>query len=67
MVSVTFDPAKRRLNLAKHGIDLAECGAIFDWPMVTIVDSRGYAEDVISCRRADRNEQEDYFEIYPAL
>ena len=37
---MTFDPAKRRINLTKHGIDLADCYEIFDWPMLTREDSR---------------------------
>jgi uncharacterized DUF497 family protein len=37
---VTFDETKRSANLAKHGIDLAECGAVFDFPMLTIEDDR---------------------------
>ena len=44
MSSVTYDPAKRQSNLAKHGIDLAECEAVFDGPMVTFEDPRGYDE-----------------------
>jgi uncharacterized DUF497 family protein len=37
---VTFDAIKRQENLAKHGIDLAECAAAFDAPMLTEEDSR---------------------------
>ncbi|MBI2399101.1 MAG: BrnT family toxin [Xanthomonadales bacterium] len=37
---VTFDAAKRAANLAKHGIDLADCESVFDFPMLTIEDSR---------------------------
>lgn len=40
MHTVTFDGAKHSKNIAKHGIDLAACGSIFDYPMVTIEDSR---------------------------
>ncbi|MCU0753806.1 MAG: BrnT family toxin [Xanthomonadales bacterium] len=36
----TFDDTKRAQNLAKHGIDLADCGSVFDAPMVTIEDVR---------------------------
>ena len=37
---ITFDEAKRKANIAKHGIDLAECEAVFDFPMLTIEDDR---------------------------
>jgi hypothetical protein len=37
---VAFDEAKRRANLKKHGIDLAECACVFDAPMLTEVDAR---------------------------
>ncbi|MDR2679056.1 MAG: BrnT family toxin [Zoogloeaceae bacterium] len=37
---VTYDEAKRRENLQKHGIDLAETGAVFDFPMETWEDGR---------------------------
>ena len=37
---LTWDAAKRRANLAKHGLDLARCEAIFDHPMVTWDDDR---------------------------
>jgi uncharacterized DUF497 family protein len=37
---VTYDEAKRRINLARHGIDLAETGAAFDFPMETWEDDR---------------------------
>ncbi len=32
---MTFDPSKRKSNLQKHQIDLAECEAVFDEPMLT--------------------------------
>jgi uncharacterized DUF497 family protein len=37
---VSHDPAKRRRNLHKHGIDLPGCMAAFDAPMVTFEDDR---------------------------
>jgi uncharacterized DUF497 family protein len=37
---MSYDPAKRRLNLRKHAIDLAECEALFDEPMLTREDDR---------------------------
>lgn len=37
---VTFDGTKRQENFARHGIDLAECSAVFDAPMLTEEDAR---------------------------
>lgn len=37
---MVHDPAKRKLNLRKHRIDLADCEAVFDSPMLTREDSR---------------------------
>jgi uncharacterized DUF497 family protein len=37
---VTYDENKRRLNLSRHGIDFAECGAIYERPMLTDEDIR---------------------------
>lgn len=37
---VTWDEAKRKLNLKKHGIDFREAEEIFDGPIVTAEDSR---------------------------
>ncbi len=37
---IAWDPAKRDSNLLKHGIDLAECEAVFDAPMLTREDAR---------------------------
>lgn len=37
---ISFDEAKRRINLDKHGIDFADCAAIFDGPMLTDEDAR---------------------------
>jgi uncharacterized protein len=37
---ITWDDRKRRENLRKHGIDLAELEAIFDFPMITVEDDR---------------------------
>ena len=37
---MSYDPAKQKLNLRKHGIDLAECEAVFDEPMLTREDDR---------------------------
>lgn len=32
---VTYDETKRQANFTKHGIDLAECGSVFDGFLVT--------------------------------
>jgi hypothetical protein len=36
---MAYDPAKRRSNKRKHNIDLAECEAVFDAPMLTREDA----------------------------
>src|ERR1700691_1372009 len=42
---MTYDPAKRRSNKRKHKIDLADCEAAFDAPMLTREDaSQDYGE-----------------------
>lgn len=42
---ISFDPEKRRRNRVKHGIDLSECHALFDSPMLTRVDPRHLGEE----------------------
>jgi len=43
---MSCDPAKREINLAKHGIDLADCEVVFDCPMLTREDRRfDYGEE----------------------
>jgi uncharacterized protein len=37
---MSYDPAKRKLNLRQHGIDLAEGEGVFDEPMLTREDDR---------------------------
>jgi uncharacterized DUF497 family protein len=37
---ITWDEAKRRENIRKHKIDLAEMEPVFDFRMVTVEDSR---------------------------
>ena len=37
---MSHDPAKRRKNLRKHGVDLAGCMEAFDGPMLTREDDR---------------------------
>jgi uncharacterized DUF497 family protein len=42
---MTYDPAKRRSNERKHKIDLTDCEAVFDAPMLTREDaSQDYGE-----------------------
>jgi len=86
---ITWDEPKRRTNLRKHKIDLAELEPVFDLPMITLDDDReAYGElrlqslgmfegrvvflvwtprgddtaHLISCRYADRQETNEYFE-----
>jgi uncharacterized protein len=37
---MSFDPIKPKANLRKHHIDLADCDAAFDEPMLTREDGR---------------------------
>jgi uncharacterized protein len=37
---ITWDEPKRRENLRKHRIDLAELESVFDFPMITVEDDR---------------------------
>ena len=37
---ISYDENKRKANLKKHQIDLAECGEVFDHPMITKEDAR---------------------------
>ena len=62
---MTYDPPKRRSNKRKHRIDLAECEAAFDAPMLTREDEDG--PRLISCREANPHEQEAYFREYPQI
>jgi len=42
---ITWDESKRKTNLKKHGIDLADLESAFDFPMVTVEDdSEVYGE-----------------------
>ena len=75
----TCDEKKRKLNLAKHGIDFRDAEAIFDGPLVTVEDSRehygepryvalGLLEDiVVSVVYAERNDQVRVISIRKAL
>ena len=49
---ITYDVAKRQANIAKHGIDFADCEAVFDSPMLTAEDARSaYGEQKFLPRR----------------
>ncbi len=37
---ISWDEPKRRENLRKHKIDLAELESVFDYPMVSVEDDR---------------------------
>lgn len=37
---ITWDESKRRENLRKHKIDLADLETVFDFPMVSVEDDR---------------------------
>ena len=37
---ITWDESRRKLNLKKHRIDLAELESAFDFPMITVEDDR---------------------------
>ncbi len=37
---ITWDESKRKLNLRKHKIDLAQLESVFDAPMITLEDTR---------------------------
>lgn len=46
---VTWDEAKRRANLRRHGLDFVGCDAVFDTPIVAAEDSRrAYGEQRIN-------------------
>jgi len=68
-VAVSFDPAKRESNLAKHGLDLADAGELLEGVCVERYDDRyDYGEDrwisfgllkgeVVACAWADRGDE----------
>ena len=37
---ITWDESKRRENLRKHKVNLAELESVFDYPMITVEDDR---------------------------
>ena len=36
----TWDERKRKLNLAKHGVDFRDASVIFDGPLIAVEDTR---------------------------
>jgi uncharacterized protein len=90
-VKISFDPAKRKRNLAKHGLDLADGAEVLAGRCLDRLDDRrDYDEDrwlsigtlrgtvvacawaeagedeprIISLRKADKDEEEDWFRTY---
>jgi hypothetical protein len=89
-VEIGFDPAKRKRNLAKHGLDLADAAAVLEGRCLERIDDRrdfgedrwmsigmlggevvvciwaerGEAARIISLRKADKDEQEDYLKTF---
>ena len=75
----TWDEKKRKVNLAKHGIDFSDAADIFAGPMVTVEDTReDYGEPryvalgllagiVISVVYTERNDQLRIISIRKAL
>lgn len=43
---INWDEPKRRQNIRKHGIDLAELEPIFESPMVTVEDDREHYSEL---------------------
>jgi uncharacterized DUF497 family protein len=75
----TWDEKKRKLNLAKHGLDFRDAAAIFDGPLVTVEDTRAdYGEPryvalgllegfVVSLAYTERDDQIRIISIRKAL
>ena len=40
LAMITWDEAKRRENIKKHGLDLAALETVFDQPMISVEDDR---------------------------
>lgn len=86
-MKIGFDPAKRKRNLAKHGLDLADAEEVLERFCLELLDDRedygearwvsigllrgaavvcvwaerGDERRIISLRKADKDEEEDYF------
>ena len=92
-MEISFDPARQKRNLAKHGLDLADAGEVLEGRCLERFDDRrDYGEDrwlaigmlrgkvvacawaesgddevrVISLRKADKDEEEEWFRTYGA-
>ena len=75
----TWDERKRKLNLAKHGIDFHDAEVIFNGPLVTVEDKRedygerryvalGFlAEVVVSLTYSERGDRIRIISIRKAL
>ena len=75
----TWDEPKRKVNLAKHGIDFRDAKKVFDGPLVTVEDSRqSYGEPryvalgllegvVVSATYTDRHDEIRIISIRKAL
>ena len=37
-MKISFDPAKRKRNLAKHGLDLADAGEVLEGPCIDLLN-----------------------------
>ncbi len=69
-MEISFDPAKRARNLAKHGLDLADAGAVLEGPCIDLLDdlrwhgeerwaSTGMLRDMVGvCIWTERGEDE---------
>ena len=44
-MKLEWDPAKRKANIAKHGIDFRDCASVFTDPSARIRDDRSHGED----------------------
>ncbi|HYE28630.1 MAG TPA: BrnT family toxin [Allosphingosinicella sp.] len=69
-MKISFDPAKRAVNLVKHGLDLADAGEVLDGPCIDLLDDlREHGEErwvstgllrgaIVVCVWAERGEDE---------
>jgi uncharacterized DUF497 family protein len=68
-MKVSFDPAKRQANLAKHGLDLADAAKVLSGPCLELADDRDdygevrwlsvglLAESTVVCVWTERNDE----------